>query len=146
MTFFEKLLIVIISMSLSVLANLLYRLLDEYRHKKALFEELKILAENIESAIINNDASLCRPSIENLMANYVIFCKDKVMQESFRQILGFYSFLINGGYAIHPPSRKGRDLHTVSRIRGRLGVYKPSVIPSLSKFRKEIENFRSLFL
>jgi len=145
MTFFEKLLIVIISMSLSVLANLLYRLLDEYRHKKALFEELKILAENIESAIINNDASLCRPSIENLMANYVIFCKDKVMQESFRQILGFYSFLINGGYA-KEPSRKERDLLTVSKIRDQLRANKPSVIPSLSKFRKERENFRSLFL
>ena len=119
MTFFEKMLIVAISAATSVLANFLYRYLDRRNLKNALFSELALLAENLEAAIINNDATECRPSIENLITNYALFCKDKVMVSNFRKILGIYTFLRNGDYE-EEPSRKEGDLQTVTRIRDEL--------------------------
>jgi hypothetical protein len=119
MTTFEKVAIVIISAFMSVLANLLYRYLDRRHLKKALRSELSLLAENLEAAIINNNTAECRPSVENLISNYVIFHKDKIMVANFRKVLGIYTFLHNGGYD-EDPSRKEHDLQVIQHVRDKL--------------------------
>ena len=119
MTLYEKISIVIISALISLLANILYRYLDRRHLKKALFSEFSLLAENLEAAIINNDTTECRPSVENLISNYVIFCKDKFMARNFRKVLGIYTFLHNGGYD-RDPSRKEKDLQVIKLVRDEL--------------------------
>lgn len=119
MTLFEKIQLLLLSVLLSVLANLLYRFLNRRNLKKALSQELSLLAENLEGSIINNDATECRPSVEHLITNYGIFYKDKVMASNFRKILGIYTFLRNGGYE-KEPSRRENDLQTIKRIRYKL--------------------------
>ena len=119
MTVPEKAGLILFGVVMSVIINFMFRYLDRCELKTALSRELSFLVENLEVAIINNNATECRPSIENLTRNYTVFCKDEAMTDGFRKIHSIYTFLSNGGYE-KDPSRKENDLQTVRHIRGRL--------------------------
>lgn len=117
MTVFEKAGLILFGVVMSVIVNFMFRYLDRRKLKTALSRELSFLVENLEAAIINNNATECRPSIENLTRNYVVFCKDEAMADNFRIIHSIYTFLSNGGYEEDPSStRKETDLQTVRHI------------------------------
>ena len=118
MTFVEKLLIVILSVLMSILANLLYRFMNDNRTKLLLRKEFDLLLNNLEASICNRekDAVLCKASMENFIKNFLIVQRDKELYHDFMRIVDIYNYHRAGGY-LKDNERLEKDLEDIRNMK-----------------------------
>jgi hypothetical protein len=119
MTFFEKFVLVVISVLLSVLANRLLAFLDDLRTTKNVIRKARknmpLFAKSLKNAIITNKSELAEDSYKLLLGCYDLFSKDEQLMNKFEQLSSYYHFLKNGGYD-SSEHRKETDIKEIDKI------------------------------
>jgi hypothetical protein len=120
MTFFEKCLLVFISVLLSVLANRLLAFLDDRKDRRTAKSKAKmnmsLFARDLRNAIINDSSSETVGSSYGLLLSCTdVLRSDNRLKDSFEKLSGYYHFFTAGGYR-QAEHRREVDIEEIEKV------------------------------
>lgn len=115
----EKLVLLLFSVLLSIIANRLLVFLDclkdaavrKHKAKKI----LPLFAADLKNAIVHNKYNVAEDSYKLLLSYYDSFSNDDDLSIIFNKLVGYYQFLKNDGY-ISTEARKEIDINEIDKI------------------------------
>jgi hypothetical protein len=136
MSFDDRVVLIILSSSISVVVSIMLHLVFRYsekrEHKKAVYYGLGLLANNMIPAIANNDSNGVKPTVEYLLSNFHLFCNDNELNNNFNKLYSYYIFLCNDGYE-SDPDRMEASINEIDTIAN---AFKVGSFDSPSFFHK----------
>lgn len=119
MTFYDQLILVAISVTLSVLVSRLLVFWDARKARKHSMNQARqtmlFFAKELKNGIANNMYEEAEHSYKRLLVSYDIISTDLALKEWFSKLDGFYRFSKAGGYS-SVPYRRETDINEIYQV------------------------------